>query len=120
LYLPYKPKRRTKAQIARERGLEALADAILENRDVEPAELAAGFITEEVPDTNAALEGARDILSERFAENAELAGRLRTYLKQNAVLRSRVVEGKEEAGAKFSDYFDHSEPWATVPSHRAL
>lgn len=120
LYLPYRPKRRTKAQIARERGLEALADAILENRDVEPAELAAGFITEEVPDTNAALEGARDILSERFAENAELAGRLRTYLKQNAVLRSRVVEGKEEAGAKFSDYFDHSEPWATVPSHRAL
>ncbi|MCO5159027.1 MAG: RNA-binding transcriptional accessory protein [Aquamicrobium sp.] len=120
IYLPYKPKRRTKAQIAIERGLEPLAEAILATRAADPAELAAAYVAGEVPDAKAALEGARDILAERFAENAELIGRLRAHMKERAVLRARVLDGKEEAGAKFSDYFDHTERWASVPSHRAL
>lgn len=120
IYLPYKPKRRTKAEIARERGLGPLAEAILADRAATPAELALAYISEGVADAKAALEGARDILSEQFAENADLVGRLRTYMKERAFLRSRVVDGKQEAGAKFSDYFDHVERWANVPSHRAL
>ncbi len=120
IYLPFKPKRRTRAEIAREKGLGPLAEAILADRSVVPADRAAAFVTEEVPDVKAALEGARDILSESFAENAELVGRLRTYMQQKATFRARVVEGKEEAGAKFSDYFDHVETWAAMPSHRAL
>ncbi|TIU93421.1 MAG: RNA-binding transcriptional accessory protein, partial [Mesorhizobium sp.] len=120
IYLPYKPKRRTKAEIARERGLGPLAEAILADRAAVPAELALAYIGEEVADAKAALEGARDILSEQFAENADLVGRLRTYMKDRAFMRSRVVDGKQEAGAKFSDYFDHVERWANVPSHRAL
>ncbi|MER9868119.1 RNA-binding transcriptional accessory protein [Mesorhizobium sp. M0136] len=120
IYLPYKPKRRTKAEIARERGLSPLAEAILADRTAMPAELALAYISEDVADAKAALEGARDILSEQFAENADLVGRLRTYMRERAFLRSRVVDGKQEAGAKFSDYFDHVERWANVPSHRAL
>ncbi|WP_025090555.1 Tex family protein [Brucella intermedia] len=120
LYLPYKPKRRTKAEIARERGLGPLAEAILTDRKLVPAEIAAQYITADVPDVKAALDGARDIIAEGFAENAELIGNLRNYLKERAVLRSRVVDGKEAAGAKFSDYFDHSERWANVAGHRAL
>ncbi|WP_011579664.1 MULTISPECIES: Tex family protein [Chelativorans] len=120
IYLPYKPKRRTKAEIARERGLGPLAEAILADRAAVPRELAQAYVTDEVPDVKAAVEGARDILAEQFSENADLVGRLRTYMKEKAFLRSRVVEGKEEAGAKFSDYFDHVERWAGVPSHRAL
>ncbi|MER9962567.1 RNA-binding transcriptional accessory protein [Mesorhizobium sp. M0045] len=120
IYLPYKPKRRTKAEIARERGLSPLAEAILADRTAMPAELALAYISEDVADAKAALEGARDILSEQFAENADLVGRLRTYMKERAFLRSRVGDGKQEAGAKFSDYFDHVERWANVPSHRAL
>lgn len=120
IYLPYKPKRRTNAEIARERGLGPLAEAILADRTAMPAELALAYISEDVADAKAALEGARDILSEQFAENADLVGRLRTYMKERAFLRSRVVDGKQEAGAKFSDYFDHVERWANVPSHRAL
>ena len=120
LYLPYKPKRRTKADIARERGLGPLAEAILADRKAAPAELAAPYVTGEVADTKAALDGARDILSERFAVNADLVGRLRAYISDKAVLRAKVEDGKQEAGAKFSDYFDHSERWANVPSHRAL
>lgn len=120
IYLPYKPKRRTRAEIAREKGLGPLADAILEDRSILPAERAKAFITDDVPDVKAALEGARDILSEAFAENADLVGRLRTHMKEQAHLRSRVVDGKREAGAKFSDYFDHVERWSGVPSHRAL
>ncbi|MEW6632242.1 MAG: Tex family protein, partial [Pseudomonadota bacterium] len=120
IYLPYKPKRRTKAEIARERGLGPLAEAILADRSAVPAELALAYFTEEVPDAKAALEGARDILSEQFAENADLVGKLRAYMKERAFLRARVVDGKQEAGAKFSDYFDHVERWAGVPSHRAL
>ncbi|MBF0678487.1 MAG: RNA-binding transcriptional accessory protein [Devosia sp.] len=120
LYLPYKTKRRTKAEIAREKGLGPLADAIFEDRRAEPLTLAQAYVTEAVPDTKAALDGARDIIAERFSENAELLGRFRTYMKERAVLRSRVVAGKEQDGAKFSDYFDHFEKWSTVPSHRAL
>ncbi len=120
IYLPYKPKRRTKADIAREHGLEPLADAILADRAAVPADLALAYVGDNVPDAKAALEGARDILAEQFAENADLVGRLRAYMKERAVLRSRVAEGKQEAGAKFSDYFDHAERWATVPGHRAL
>ncbi len=120
LYLPYKPKRRTKAEIAREKGLGPLADAILADRSVPPATRAAAFLNEQVADIKAALDGARDILVETFAENAELVGRLRGHLKASAMLKAKVAEGKEEAGAKFRDYFDHSEKWATAPSHRVL
>ncbi|MEJ0094621.1 MAG: Tex family protein [Methylocella sp.] len=120
IYLPFRPKRRTRAQIARERGLAPLADQIIADRHIVPAELAQSFLSADVPDVKTALEGARDILTEAFAENADLVGALRAHLKSHAVLRARVVEGKEEAGAKFSDYFDHSERWATAPSHRAL
>ncbi|WP_375261829.1 Tex family protein [Palleronia sp.] len=120
LYLPFKAKRRTKAAIARERGLEPLADAILSDRRASPETLAAGYITEDVPDTKAALTGARDILAERLAEDAGLIGRLRGFMQKDAFLTARVVEGQEEKGAKFSDYFAHSERWSAVPSHRAL
>ena len=120
LYLPFKPKRRTRAEIARERGLGPLADSLLNNRTLVPAEAAAAYIGGEVADAKSALEGARDILMEAFAENAELLGRLRAYLRQHAVLRSRVAEGKEAEGAKFSDYFDRRERWAAVAGHRAL
>src|SRR5918995_1555886 len=120
IYLPYKPKRRTRAEIARERGLGPLADAILADRSAVPTELAQSYLNDGVPDTKSALEGARDILSERFTENAELVGRLRSYMKDKAFLRAKVVDGKQEAGAKYSDYFSHVERWANVPSHRAL
>ncbi|WP_378946485.1 Tex family protein [Mesorhizobium sp. ANAO-SY3R2] len=120
IYLPYKPKRRTKAEIARERGLGPLAEAILADRSKVPAELAVLYVVGDVADVKAALEGARDIVAEGISENADLLGRLRGHMKERAILRSRVVDGKQEAGAKFSDYFDHSERWAGVPSHRAL
>ena len=120
IYLPFKPKRRTKAEIARENGLGPLAEAILADRAAVPLELAATYINDKVPDAKTALEGARDIVSEQFAEDADSVGRLRAYMKERAFLRSRVVEGKQESGAKFSDYFDHVEKWATVPGHRAL
>jgi len=120
LYLPYKPKRRTKADIARERGLGPLADALLADRRTPPAELAAPYVTGEIADVKAALDGARDILSESFAVNADLVGSLRAYMRAHAILRAKVEDGRQEAGAKFSDYFDHFEPWAKTPSHRAL
>ncbi|WP_319517794.1 Tex family protein [uncultured Martelella sp.] len=120
LYLPYKPKRRTRAMIARENGLQPLADAIFEDRAADPEALAAAYVNETVADTRAALDGARDILAEQFAENADLVGRLRQYLRDNAVLYAKVVDGKAEAGAKFSDYFEHSEKFATAPGHRVL
>ena len=120
IYLPYKPKRRTKAEIAREKGLAPLAEAILANRNATPAILAESYLGEQVPDVKAALDGARDIVAEGMTENADLLKSLRTHMKERAVLRSRVVDGKQEAGAKFSDYFDHAEKWATVAGHRAL
>jgi uncharacterized protein len=120
LYLPYKPKRRTKAMIARELGLDGLYDAILADRAADPVRLAAGFVKEGVADVKAALEGARDILAEGLSENADLLGRLRGHMKQVARLVSKGVAGKEAEGAKFSDYFVHSEGWAAAPSHRVL
>ncbi|UWR56858.1 Tex family protein [Phaeobacter inhibens] len=120
IYLPYKPKRRTKAMIARENGLEPLADTILANRTADPEALAQGYITEAVATAKDALNGARDILTERLTESAALLGRLRMFLQKEAVVTAKVIEGKEQEGAKFSDYFQHSEGWADVPSHRAL
>ncbi|HWD13236.1 Tex family protein [Pseudochrobactrum sp. sp1633] len=120
IYLPFKPKRRTRAEIARERGLAPLAQSILDNRAAVPAELATAYITPDVADVKAALEGARDIIAEGITENADLLGRLRSYMKDNSVLQSRVVAGKESEGAKFSDYFAHSEQWNKVAGHRAL
>lgn len=120
LYLPYRPKRRTKAAIARENGLEPLADAILADRASRPEALAEGYLSEAVADTKAALAGARDILAERLAEDAALIGRLRTFMQSEAMMTARVIERQEEKGAKFSDYFAHTERWSDVPSHRAL
>ncbi|MFF0775002.1 Tex family protein [Nonomuraea wenchangensis] len=120
IYLPYKPKRRTKAQIARELGLEPLADRLLADPSLDPAAEAAGFVTEGVADAGAALEGARAILIERFAEDADLIGGLREQLWTRGRLVSKVREGKEEAGAKFSDYFEFGEPFTKLPSHRIL
>jgi uncharacterized protein len=122
LYLPYKPKRRTKAQIAREAGLEPLADAILSDPSVDPQLRAAAFVDAEkgVADETAALEGARQILMERFAEDAALMHELRERLWQDGWLVSRAVSGKEQEGAKFRDYFDYEEAIARIPSHRAL
>ncbi|MCJ9671325.1 MULTISPECIES: Tex family protein [unclassified Neorhizobium] len=120
LYLPYKPKRRTRAEIARERGLGPLAEAIWADRGVDPAKLAEAYVKDEVTDVKGALEGARDIVAETFSENADLLGRLRQHMRAGATLKARVVDGKQEAGAKFSDYFDHSERWSTAPGHRAL
>ncbi|CDZ44508.1 Tex family protein [Neorhizobium galegae] len=120
LYLPYKPKRRTRAEIARERGLGPLAEAIWADRSVDPAKLAEAYVKDEVTDVKVALEGARDIVAETFSENADLLGKLRQHMRAGATLKARVVDGKQEAGAKFSDYFDHSERWATAPGHRAL
>jgi len=122
LYLPYKPKRRSKAQIAREAGLEPLALDILANPDLDPEAEAAKFLNPEhgVEDAAAALEGARQILMERFAENAALTGELREKVWGEAVLVASVAEGKEDAGAKFRDYFDYRESLTQLPSHRIL
>ncbi|MCE4311828.1 RNA-binding transcriptional accessory protein [Xanthomonas hortorum pv. vitians] len=122
LYLPYKPKRRTRAQIAREAGLEPLADGLLADPSQAPEVAAAPFIDADkgVADIKAALEGARAILMERWGEDAALVGELRSWLNDNGVIRARVAEGKEEAGAKYRDYFDHVESLAKIPSHRLL
>ena len=120
IYLPFKPKRRTKAMIARENGLEPLLRAIQAQRGVAPDALAQAYVGATVETPKAALEGARDILAEELAENASLLGRLRQFMKDEAVLSAKVLPGKQEAGAKFSDYFDNSEAWASIPSHRAL
>ncbi|MDN7610802.1 Tex family protein [Burkholderia cepacia] len=123
LYLPYKPKRRTRAQIAREAGLEPLAQALLANPLLDPQAEAAAYVDADkgVADVKAALDGARDILSEQFGETAELLGKLRDYLHSQGVVSSAVVEGKEnEEGEKFRDYYDYAETIRTVPSHRAL
>ncbi|WP_026197806.1 Tex family protein [Sciscionella marina] len=120
IYLPYKPKRRTKAQIAREQGLEPLADALFEDPDNEPDTLAAQYVTEEVADAQAALDGARAILVERFGEDADLVGELRETMWTRGRLITKVREGKESEGAKFADYFDFAEELASLPSHRVL
>ena len=122
LYLPYKPKRRTKAQIAREAGLEPLADGLLADPTQDPHAGAAAYVDPEagVPDAAAALDGARAILVERFAEDADLIGSLREQMWSRGRMVSRVREGQQEAGAKFADYFEFSEPFTTLPSHRIL
>ena len=122
LYLPYKPKRRTRAQIALEAGLAPLAHGLLDDPAQTPEALAAGFVDPHrgVPDVKAALDGARQILMEEFAEDAELLAGLREYLWDNAVLCSRMVEDKAEEGTKFRDYFDYREAFQKIPSHRAL
>ncbi|MCP4996808.1 MAG: RNA-binding transcriptional accessory protein [Gammaproteobacteria bacterium] len=122
LYLPYRPKRRTKAQIAREAGLEPLATDLLAQPDLDPEIEAAKYLDSEkgVSDTKGALDGARQILMERFAEDATLLGQLRDYLWENGTLKSVAVSGKEREAAKFSDYFDYSEALKKIPSHRAL
>ncbi len=122
LYLPYKQKRRTKAMIAREAGLEPLADALLGDPSLSPEAEAAKFVDADkgVADVKAALDGARQILMERFAEDAELLGNLREHLWDSAVLMSTLADGMAEKGAKFSDYFDYREPIKAIPSHRAL
>jgi protein Tex len=122
LYAPFKPKRRTRAQTAREAGLEPLALALLADASLVPEEAAVAFVDAEkgVADVPAALEGARHILMEKFAEDAALIGELREFLWENALLSARPIEGREEAGAKFADYFQFDESIKTVPSHRAL
>ncbi len=122
LYLPYKPKRRSKALQAKEAGLEPLALGLWEQGDQDPETFAAEFINADkgINDTKAALEGARAILMERFSEDASLLGELREHVWENATFVSSVVAGKETAGAKFSDYFDYQEPLKKIPSHRAL
>ena len=122
LYLPYKPKRRTKGQIALEAGIGPLADALLADPTLDPAAQAEAYIDAEngFADTRAVLDGAKYILMERFSEDANLIAKLRDYLWENGRLSSAVMTGKEEEGAKFRDYFEHSEPLKAVPSHRAL
>lgn len=122
LYLPYKPKRRTRAQIAREAGLEPLAQGLLDDPARTPLEFAAEFVDADkgVADAAAALDGARAILIERWGEDAALIGELRAWLDDVGQIRARVVEGKEAEGAKYRDYFDHVEPLKTIPSHRLL
>ncbi|WP_132861059.1 Tex family protein [Shimia isoporae] len=120
IYLPYKPKRRTKAMIARENGLAPLAEAILADRSADPQTLALDYLSESVADVKAALDGARDIVAEGLTENAALLGELRSFLQNDAFISAKVIPGQEQSGAKFSDYFDHTEAWSKVPSHRAL
>jgi uncharacterized protein len=122
IYLPYKPKRRTKAEIAKETGLLPLADLLLANPNIDPKQSAADFIDadKQVPDAAAALEGARAILTERFAEDADLIGTLREQVWTSGRLVARVRDGKNEAGAKFGDYFDFAEDLTKLPSHRIL
>lgn len=122
LYLPYKTKRRTKGQLAIEAGIQPLALLLLSEPTRQPEQEALSYLNAEAgyADVKAVLEGAKYILMEQFAEDADLLARLRAHLSQHAVLQSRVVAGKEQEGAKFSDYFEHSEALKQVPSHRAL
>ncbi|MFI1564857.1 Tex family protein [Streptomyces sp. NPDC020490] len=122
IYLPYKPKRRTKAQIAREAGLEPLAEGLLGDPTVDPLAAASAFVDADkgVADPQAALDGARAILTERFSEDADLIGEVRERMWVRGRLSAKVREGKEEAGAKFADYFDFAEPFTELPSHRIL
>lgn len=120
LYLPYKPKRRTKAQIARENGLEPLAESLLTQPELNPELIATDYVNAQVSDSKTALDGARAILMEKFAEDAELIGRLRDKLWREGELHATVLPGQEGAGEKFKDYFDHLEPLQSIPSHRVL
>lgn len=122
LYLPYKQKRRTKAQIAREAGIEPLAHALLENPEISPETEAEKYLNADAgfPDIKTVLDGARQILMEKFAEDAELLSQLRAYLTDHGMVKSTVIDGKQNEGAKFRDWFDFAEPITQMPSHRAL
>ncbi len=120
VYLPYKPKRKTKAMAAREKGLQPLADRILQQDNSSLEELAAAFINEAVPTMEDALQGARDIIAETVNEDLQVREKLRNLFKNEATLQSKVVPGKEEEGQKYKDYFNFSEPISKVPSHRIL
>src|SRR5690606_37034003 len=120
IYLPYKPKRRTKAQIAREAGLEPLADWLLTQQDINPLQEAEAYITEQILTVEDALQGARDIIAEKVNENAELRARLRKLFEDTALVYSKVLSDKETEGIKYKDYFDFSEPISKIPSHRIL
>ncbi|MFM2481750.1 Tex family protein [Celerinatantimonas sp. YJH-8] len=122
LYLPYRPKRRTKGQIAREAGIEPLAQQLLENPQLDPEQCAQDYLNPDAgfADTKTVLDGARAILMEQFAENAQLLADLRSQLQEQALLTSKVIDGQQQAGQKFRDYFDYQEPLREVPSHRAL
>ena len=126
LYLPFKVKRRTKGQIAREAGLEPLAEALLAEPTLNPDDEATKYLNgdseegKKITDVKAALDGAKFILMEKFAENAELIGQLRTFLKDEGQASARLIAGKENEGEKFRDYFEYDELLSTIPSHRAL
>ena len=122
LYLPYKPKRRTKAQIAREAGLEPLADALFADPTLSPEQTASAYLNAEhkIETEKDALDGAKQILMERFSEDAHLLEKLRNFLRTESYLVAKVLAGKEQEGEKFRDYFEHREPWSKTPSHRAL
>jgi protein Tex len=120
IYLPYKPKRKTKAQVARENGLDPLSLLLLKQEDIIPLAEAATYINEKVPDAEAALQGARDIIAEMVNEDAEVRATMRKLFEKSATVQSKIVSDKEEEGIKYKDYFDYSEPVATIPSHRML
>ena len=120
LYLPYKKRRKTKADIAREAGLEALEQQLIDDPSASPEALAEAHLSEGFPDAKSALEGARAILVDRFATDADLVGEVRDRVYKQGTMRSAPVEGKETEGAKFADYFEFSEPFVNLPSHRIL
>jgi uncharacterized protein len=120
IYAPFRQKTRTRAQTAIENGLLPLAEAILADQKADPEAFAASFLNEKVTETKEALNGAREIIAERFATNADTVGKLRPRVKASAKIKARVVPGKEAEGEKFKDYFDHKEEWARAPSHRVL
>ena len=120
IYLPYKPKRRTKAQVARENGLEPLALLILEQKDTDLQAKAQKYLNEKIETVDDALQGARDIIAEQVNEDAQVRAKMRKLFEDKATLQSKVVSDKETEGIKFKDYFDYSEPVMKAPSHRAL
>lgn len=120
LYLPYRPKRKTRASAAKEKGLEPLADLIWQQGNIHPKDEAKNFITDLVSNEEEALQGARDILAERISENAEARAAIRNLYKTKAIVRSKLIKGKEEEAAKYEDYFDFEEPLSKIPSHRML
>jgi uncharacterized protein len=120
IYLPYKPKRKTKAQTARENGLEPLALLLLNQENINPTNEAESFINEKIMDVEMALQGARDIIAETVNEDAELRAKMRKLFEHTATIQSKILTGKEEAGIKYKDYFDFSEPISKIPSHRIL
>ena len=120
IYLPFRPKRRTRATIAKEKGLEPLAEIIFRQEETDPEKIAEGFVNEQVEDINAAIAGAKDIIAEWISENETARMRLRLLYEKEAIIYSKVIKGKEAEGNKFSDYFEWSEPLKKCPSHRLL